>query len=306
MFELGLSATVPRSFSVFADESKPDGNCPWLVIGLLLLDDARRDEALMSLRASRNRLGYQDEIHFVEVRNLSTSLHGAKTGVAIDWLRHVVHDQKKLWNLHVVAIKGSMLDHQRFGEGADDNIYARFFRSALRYGIKASARSSRISRIFHDDSHLERHEYFPWHAISRLHAEDGIGFGCQNVEFISSNHRAEDHPYPWAAELIQLVDVWLGCFRQILAMPSSNKGRMETVEHGCDFIRVLNEPNHACRPLKGKACEYDHRGRCSVGFFPDGKLAPSELPDITGPQALNYFYLGERLAYFDDAQQSLF
>lgn len=63
----------------------------------ILLDDARRDAALETLRSSRNRLGYQDEVHSVEVRNRSSAPFGARIGVATDWIRHVVHDAKKLW-----------------------------------------------------------------------------------------------------------------------------------------------------------------------------------------------------------------
>lgn len=306
MLDFGIGPEPPPTVSVYVDESKPDENCPWLVIGILILPDTLREKALENLRASRARFGYGKEIHFVEIRNHSMSPHGARTKVAIDWVRQVVYDQRKMWNLHVVAIKRSMLEHRRFGDDADDNIYARFFRSALRYGLKATASGNVVSRIFHDDSHLERHEYFSWNAIRRLAIEDRINFSCNEIEFISSDHEKLGHPVPWAAELIQLVDVWMGCFRQILAMPSTKKGRLEIAEHACGLIRILNDPKHQCRPLRSAPCKYDHRGRCSVGFFPDGEIRPSDIPKLTGPDALNYFYRGERLSYFTEVQPSLF
>lgn len=308
MLDLGLPALGPETYSVYADESKPDGSCPWLIIGLLVLPDSRRDRALSDLRAAREKNSYPSEVHFVEIRNHSRSPYGAKTRVAIDWVRRIVHDRSKTFNMHIVAIKGALLDHKRFGNDADDNIYARFFKSALSYALKASIPSAprRVSRIFHDESHLERHEYFPWSAIRRLSAEDGIQFNCDQVEFISSNHEKPGHGVPWAAEFIQAVDVWMGLFRQVLTMSSGNKHRLELVEHGDEFIRVLNDPSHKCRPLLGRVCEFDHQARCSVGFFPDDRIRGSEMPDVTGTEALRYFYRGERLAYFADAQQSLF
>lgn len=211
-----------------------------------------------------------------------------------------------MWNMHVVAIKSSMLEHRRFGDDADDNIYARFFRSALRYGLKATASDKTVSRIFHDDTHLERHEYFSWNAIRRLSVDDGIKFACNEIEFISSDHQNPKHPAPGAAELIQAVDVWMGCFRQILAMPSAKSCRLEIAEHACDLIRVLNDPKHHCRPLRGSNCKYDHRGRCSIGFFPSKDIRPSEIPKVTGPDSLSYFYRGEPLSYFTDVQPSFF
>lgn len=281
--------------------------CKWLIIGVLTVRDDRIESALAGLRESRIRFNYRKEIHFSEIRNVINSPFGAKTAVARDWVSHFVHDRSGIWNIHLVAIRPGMLEHNRFGASADENIYARFFRSALRYAIKSTDTKgpASITSVFHDATHLEEHEYFPWHAIRNLENEGVATFRNKSVEFISSDHEEPGHLFPWAAELVQAVDVWIGVFRQILAMPSTNKGHIQVCEPAAKFIRTLNDPNHLCRPLKGAICEFVHRRRCSIGFFPNqrGAWKPGTQPSL---EELRYFYQGERLAYFENSQESLF
>ncbi|TAM74538.1 hypothetical protein EPN44_10915 [bacterium] len=303
MLNLGGSH-APLKFSLYADESKPDKSCPWLIIGILVLADAVKAEALMRLRAAREEFGYQREIHFQRITNLSTRRCGEKTAVALDWVRCVIGDRRRTWNLHVRAISPQRLNYSRFGSVPDDNIYTRFFRSTVSYAIKASIKAEpfSISRVFHDDSHLSNHQYFPWNAIRRLGWDDGVTFGTSEIEFVSSDHNRPAHPFPEAAEFIQLVDVWIGVFRQVLTSASSNVGKLEVANVAGDFLRTLNDPDHRCYSGTQIACSYEHRGRCSLGYFPHATLGKEEMAGLAADMK-SHFYLGEKLLLFDDPAQ---
>lgn len=293
---------------MYADECKPNKSCPWIIIGVLVVPDALRDRALEQIHAPRDRLRYPREIHFQNLRNGSRALYGEKTGVALDWIRTVMHDRRGIWNLHIRAIHPHRLTYGFFGrDNPDDNIYTRFFRATLSYAVKSSVASGdyRIRKVFHDDTHLENHKYFPRSAIARLQFGDGVPFQDNEITFISSNHLKPHHQHPNDAEIIQVVDVCIGAFRQALCGASTHAGKNEVATATMPFFRMLNDPTHQCGPRTRKTCLFLHEGR-SLRFYPKHAIRKQDDPMLRADLS-RAFYMGESLAMeVSDDQISLF
>jgi hypothetical protein len=300
-----LAGTAPLSYSIYADECKPERRVsPWLIMGVLVLADANIPAALSVLRRPRRLHGYEREVHFSTLTNSSESQFGAKTAVAKDWVHSVCADRTKIWNLHIRAIRPSLLNTRLFGQDAEDSIYTRFFRATLKYALLASVGGGTISRVFHDDTSLNQHRYFPWNAIRNLRSED-VQFATNEIDFISSNHGEPGHPFPQAAEFIQLVDVWMGAFRELLLACSRKAGKIEVASASAPFFEILNEPDHRCYSGGQTVCHYDHRNRCSVGFFPRNSLLQQDGAGVA--MRIGGIYVGEPFALLKEPrQQALF
>lgn len=173
------------------------------------------------------------EIHSRDIGN-STSKTKIKiyrkwVNFIINYNRHNRSYDKKLY-FNILYLDLNKLDFDVFGVDKDTtNIYNRFFRTVI-----LSARSFyfkyhdfTIKEIYHDIAdEKESHDYFYRHTIDFLSSDKRVNVKTNRIKFIDSNHRKHnDIENKGNANLIQLIDLILGCCNQILFKTSSSENK---------------------------------------------------------------------------------
>lgn len=308
---------APVSIRLYCDEIKPYRNAvgeQWMYMGLLALPDEKYRAALACLNEARDQIGYDREVHFRKLNNYSYApTYGEKTLLAKKWVESVMWDREKIFHFHLLGLHLDNLQQRAFGESGREqkrNTYNRFFRSALAYSIKAffGRRNVVISNIFHDNSNeLEQDEWFDWHAIWRLDAaEKDLTFQTKKVEFINSDHHKEPE-FSNDSHFIQLCDVLMGAFTQVLDARNTKDGCTEVGK----CILPLAERLVDERRVRNPNSRYCYFKRVSLSFFPSRKLTLQELSQRSLQPTLRKrsgFYIARRLlmAERESGQRSLF
>lgn len=253
--------------TIFVDESKNESNQPWMYTGFLLIPTHRLNQALEDTRAIRIRHNYQEEIHFSECDNHSKSQHGRKTSIAKDWIKMIDRDNSKTWHVFVSAFNTYKINQNLFGKGKEaiDNAYSRFFRSALKYCLKSCFNLPiYVDAIYHDRSHMENHPYFRSHPIYKIDIEEPtINFSNREIIFVDSDHRLEGNVLPEASEMIQIIDVAMGAFRQCHMAQSKKSGKIELGETAYDMVELITKPD------MDRECYQRYGRRIAFRFFPN-------------------------------------
>lgn len=246
-------------FEIFADETHfPDNNGnEFLGIGCLFVpteNKYRLVKNLTNLRCLNDKsriwkwdssdCKYNCKYHTINnfeihSRKIDKSTSDAKIRIYRKWVNFIInynrynesYDKKLYFNILYLDL--SKLDFDVFGVDKDTtNIYNRFFRTVI-----LSARSFyfknhdfTIKEIFHDIAdEKENHDYFDRHTIDYLSIDERINVKTNRIKFIDSNHRNHNNiENKGNANLIQLIDLILGCCNQILFRTSSieNKNKI--------------------------------------------------------------------------------
>lgn len=187
------------------------------------------------------------EIHSTKIENNMSSF---KLKIYEKWVKFIVNhnkhvnDKDKLLYFIILYLDLEKLDFEVFGVDKDiTNIYNRFFRTVI-----LSAKSFyfkdydfTVKNIYHDNSdEKEVHEYFNWHTLHYLNKHKRVNVKTDEITFISSNHREYDnHLQKENAQLIQLIDLILGCSNQILFGTSKNKNKIKVAAYFYPLFKRL-------------------------------------------------------------------
>lgn len=220
------------------------------------------------------------ELHF---KNIDKKLSLSKMNIYKNWVKFLVNhnkkvdDKNKLIYFQILYLDLEKLDFDLFGVEKDkNNIYNRFYRtilfSANNYFFKDISIS--IKNLFHDIADdKQSHKYFPWHTPLILDNYDNIEIKTNEIEFIDSNHKKyDDVEMKNNAQLIQLIDVILGCSNQILFNTSSVQNKNIIASEFFPLMkRLWNNPynyNSSFNYLKNQ----------SIAIFPkDNKTIQKDL-----------------------------
>jgi len=295
---------------LYADEILAQKNSlgeTWMYIGVLAIPEHRYTTALHLLNEARGQAGYANELHFVNLRNYSYAhIHNQKTSLAKRWVRHFLDDDEKIFHFYLLGLNLTRLHHSSFGpsQERDENMYNRFFRSAIHYVLKAffvSQHSSVVvSQLFHDQGKLVHHKYFDWHTIWRLgQTIPNVRFECDNILFIDSDHNKETQ---WSDEshFVQLCDILLGGFSHCLDDRNKKDGCCEIATD----LLPLAERLTASNPFRNPNSRYHYLNRVHLSFFPSKELAEDEMQDPLA-RARSKFYSARPLLYKDRSSGQL-
>jgi hypothetical protein len=272
---------TPTQVRLYADEIAKYRNSldeKWAYIGLLAVPEARYGDVLTWLADDRVSTGYNEEVHFTELKNCSRArCYNEKTLVARRWVERVLWDDQKIFHFNLFGVNLSNLQHRAFGTGKKRkrNIYNRFFRTATFYVLKSFFGAVVVTHVFHDSGSLERDEIFDWHTIWRLKtAEPDITFLTGSIQLIDSDHRKEQRS-PNDSHLIQLCDVLLGGLSQCLDARTKKAGCCEIAELLLPLAERLTDPKRVGNPHS----RYHYHHRIHMSFFPSKKLTLKELEE---------------------------
>lgn len=175
------------------------------------------------------------------------------------------------------------MNKRAFGGDRFDRIYNRFFRSCVLSGCKRFFHNGKvhIDRIWHDETDLERNEYFPWHSIFAMEGDPSLAFSGDRIAFISSDHRAERGCAE--SQIIQFVDLILGLAKQLLDDTSLNGARCDTARLLAPLLlRMMHAPQNP-------HSRYGYKDKYLISFFPSRALTDAEISDQT-EKATSRFY----------------
>ena len=233
---------------IFFDEIEPEKECNYLILGALFIhskDKKKVIETLLNLRCQNSKKGLWDlnysscpnksnckeiwhnmnntEIHFNELRRSRSSK--SQVGISKSWLNFFI--EKRL-NVSILYIDLNKLDISFFGdEKVNINIYNKFFRTIINYGLKcffSSYDKIEVKNIFYDKKdELERHSFFNNFNFNKITYESKGDIKITGkILFIESDHKLEKN-YKSESHLIQLIDIILGAVRQNMFYISKDK-----------------------------------------------------------------------------------
>ena len=172
--------------------------------------------------------------------------------------------------MHILGINLNKLDKSYFktkGEitDVDENIYNRFFRTAIIYPLKKYFHQYdiiEIDNIYHDAGDMEHHKYFRSQPLRYIKFnEEKIVCKCSEITFLETNHLncLEDNN-----TILQLIDLFLGANYNMLHSSSKQKNKVNIANKLFYIInRCINNP-------KNKNSRYYNV--YSVSFFPKHKI----------------------------------
>jgi hypothetical protein len=183
-------------------------------------------------------------IHFYDLRQ-----NKERKKIALAWLNYLKRDYGKKIKFKLLVIDLKKLQCSYFGNNKTDvNIYNRFFRTLLKGGINYlfCNQHNAIMNVYHDEGSQKKHEYFPELNLKKLSIESpDFTIHNKNIIFVNSDHREylknNDMELANHSQVIQLVDIILGCFSQLLLNTSNIEDKKEVAESMRDyFTKIMN------------------------------------------------------------------
>lgn len=285
LFGYNQKEKMSLSLKLFCDEITTG---KWIYIGILIVPKTLEQNLLRDLSNKRcnnpagNKIWGQcnspceyhnkndTEVHFREIEKSKD-----KYFVAQRWLDYLLRDKKNIY-FYILGIDLNKLDKSRFGaKSQQDNIYNRFFRTAILKSVKSYFNKYdqiTIEKVYHDNStSLKSHFYFTWHSIFKVEdKDDKISFKTNKIIFIDSDHRKSSNQY---SNFIQFIDLLLGCIYNCLEYTSKNKDKEKLSMKCLPLIqRLIENPNN-------RRSRFNYVGRQKIDFFPKHDL--KNLNDIS-------------------------
>jgi hypothetical protein len=267
---------------LFCDES---GSRNWLYIGVMIVPERIESwflQDLLNMRCGHpegDKIWGQCSDECKRHRHNNTEVHYSeiekskdKYFIAEKWLDYLLNDRDKIY-FYILGIDLKKLNKAQFGtQKQANNIYNRFFRTAILKSVKSyfhKYNSINIEKIFHDKNKaLETDMHFSWHSIFHIgNRDDKVRFASNNISFINSDHRKGKNHY---SNFIQFIDLLLGCINNCLDHTSKNVDKETLSEKSLPLIaRLIEKPNN-------KNSSYKYVGRQKIEFFPKHDLKDSD------------------------------
>ena len=221
------------------------------------------------------------ELHFVNLRKKSSK---SKQEISRKWLNYFINrnKQNKPIKFNILYLNLNNLDISKFGRRRakskwHENVYTRFFRSNIKYGLKFFSFGFKdkieIKTIIHDNSTgLAFHKYFPKDNLRRLEDElkselkKKVVFPTKIIFLDSDHKKASNEEERLDCQVLQLVDLVLGATTQSIFCPSEDPFKKELAWILRDLVeRLLLNPANP-------NSSFNYHRRQNISFFPKHKL----------------------------------
>jgi len=209
-----------------------------------------------------------------------------------------------------------MLEIKNFGsKKIHENIYNKFFRTAINYGVKAffgDYGEVVIKKVYHDNGNMENHKYFPYLNLKKLDdlTSDSLIIRDANVSFIDSDHKSylqNKQKLLEDSHLIQYIDLIIGIVTQNFFYLSDDAIKKEIAMILRPLIKRLSKNPY------DKNSSYNYYKKQKISFFPRHKIknAKQTLVNLNGDLVETFkkgqFYSNRKLKmpYYDPKQLPL-
>lgn len=237
------------------------------------------------------------EIHFTKIKSNTTTK--IATNLILCMFKQFRRDSKLFYFL-INYIELDKMGMDIFGyQNRVENIYNRFFRANLLYGVKRffgdKPNKVTIKTIYHDKSDSkESHQYFPWHAGHKINSEKlkKVSIENEDIIFVNSDHKHYfEHKKDLVDEsnLIQLIDLILGAVKQNIYNSSKNSYKKEIAMQIRHILKNLLE-------LQYDGYWKEYKNHVEISFFPKEEINDYEKTfKDTKRIHYGYYYRHKRL-----------
>ena len=222
------------------------------------------------------------EIHFSKIKD--SRVNSSMIKISKSWLKQFSNNNKTIF-ASVLYIDLNKLDVSFFGdENVGANIYNKFFRTIIDYGLKTYFRRYDkiiIENIFYDKKNeLERHYFFNYRNLEKLKYENSKNIEFKNkITFVDSDHKKEKNNSN-ESHFIQLIDLIIGSIRHNIFRISNSKNKDEVAREVRPILNKLGK-------------KYFDSSILRVSFFPKNKI--QKVKDIFGKDSSlrkdDFYYL---------------
>lgn len=204
---------------------------------------------------------------------------------------------------HVLGINTAKIDIQYFktnGEetNVENNIYNRFFRTAIIYPLKtffADYEEVVIDNIFHDCGDMDHHKYFKCQPLRKIYEEvKNVKLGCDEIITINTNNNncLEDNNV-----MLQLIDLYLGAVMNCLHYTGRKNKEKIALKLYPVVERCINNPVN----IKSRYFKVN-----SISFYPKHSISPDDDYIDTMIKRFENFYTNRELKIQSKGQLSIF
>jgi len=226
------------------------------------------------------------EIHNQNIRRSKAS-NSLKT-ISKEWIKYFIEQNKldKTIRFNMLFIELDKMDISKFGTSKiHENMYNKFFRTTIHYGVKSFFNNSKIlvKNVYHDRGSMEKHKHFPYLNLHKLSDEiqGPIQFENKEVIFVDSDHKKyslKDINLYNVSNIIQFVDLILGLVSQCLFYLSDDPLKKEHASLIYPLVeRLIKQP----RNYNSSWCYVNKQ---NISFFPksEGKDFRAKCLDLHG------------------------
>ncbi len=237
-------------------------------------------------------------------KNIKTNACVPLKEISKRWLRYFIDLNKldKTIKFNILFIDLNKIDFDKFGSSKFyENIYNRFFRPLIEYGLKSFFNNQKISvkNVYCDKGSMENHKYFSDSNLDNLgkKIKNIVQFKNKKIVFIDSDHKkysANETEY-YESNIIQFVDLMIGTISQCIYYLSDNPSKKENASLILPLVeRLITKPkNH------NSSWHYFHKQ--NISFFPPKikedkfKFIPLNSTNNSSVIEKNKFYKKEKI-----------
>jgi len=296
----GRPAEIETQVVAFHDERRQRKE--WLYHGFLIVERGDGPELASMLEEHRRRAVCEKAVHFVGLDG--SSRRSSRTKLAVAWARALDRELLERVRFFLLGVDTRKIDRWLFG--SDDGsrsevetcIYNRFFEIGLFMALRwFFTRHDKVElvKIFAEKRDLPVDDPFLSHAPYRIEQRDSnVVVRAPEVTMVPG--KAEDGEWPvWIRDSLQMTDVFVGAFAQVLDNPNRKAGCCEVAEAVLSQIRKTIE-----NPFNVNSRAYK---RLAVRFFPD-KSIDEQIYEAERPYGR--MYEQRELKFLNPAQLTLF
>jgi len=274
----------------------------WLYHGFLIVEQDAYNSLEEFMAHCRKESACAKAVRFATLNG--SSRKSSRTRLGLLWAKSLERDLLEYVRFFLLGVDLSRIDRNLFGRGEGESsdvsmrIYNRFFEiglfSALRWFF-SDMDGIQVSHIVAEERHLPEHDPFPHHAPYRINQRgSSVTVGCPQVAMIPAKSEGSDWPQA-VLDCLQLTDVLIGGFAQVLDDPNKKPGCIEIGEALLPRVRKMNE-----NPFNKNSRAWK---RLAMRFFPDKSIA-EQVYESERPYGM--MYPARRLKFEDRGQLSLF
>ena len=309
------------NITIYCDEIKNMKICDennntlevWDYIGVLIVPTANITDLAYELNAKRcpnndynicsNNCTYHNKnklkLHYQDYS--TTNVYQ----IADRWCDTIISNtvSNKRFYTHILGINSINIDKSYFKSGiqetnTDNNIYNRFFRTALIYPLKnifSEYDEVIIDNIFHDCGSMEHHRYFKRQPLRKIKEEVvNITVNCNEITTLQTTNHNCLNPNN---VMLQFIDLYLGGVMNCLHHSGKkNKEKIALKLYGI-VDRIINNPYNS----NSKYYKVN-----SISFFPKHKINPSDGWIESEAKRISNFYHNRELKIVNRNQISIF
>lgn len=258
------------------------------------------------------------EIHHTDIRKARAT--NSQITITKRWLNYIIEQNKQDKEqvfFNILYLDLDKLEIKNFGkEKIHENIYNKFFRTAISYGVKAffgNFQKVVIKRVYHDKGSMEFHKYFPYLNLLKLDGllSKDVVIEDTRVHFLDSNHNyyiKNGEALYEESQLIQYTDLIIGSITQNIFYISDDSLKKEIAM----IIRPLVE--RLLKRPRNRNSSYRYYGRQKISFFPKYRIENSNTlfsslnGDVSETFKKGQFYSEKcmEMPPYDSTQKNLF